>query len=207
MLAWCYTAWNILLTSSDQLSQQCSLPAPCPLPAYSLGESRVQKWESLDAVQAFSAIAEALVCCQHWLSCRSKHSTIQAALGKADSILARPSPNACPGRRRGLRLSPHSYSFIPRIGGLPWRDSLGNTEKKLEPFWLEEHNDYQTSACYLCSCFSDIPGMSSLGYPFLCYQTASAQGYIHELPAHGSWKIFFQILFWDMREFNLPCLP
>lgn len=118
------------MASSDQLSQQCSLPASSPLPANSLGESRVKKLESLDAVQACSAVAETQVCCQHWLSHRSKHSTLQAAVGKGDSILARPSPSACPGGRRGLRPSPHAYSFIPRLGGLPQRDSMGNTERR-----------------------------------------------------------------------------
>lgn len=148
------------MASSDQLSQQCSLPASSSLPATSLGESRVKKLESLDAVQACSAVAETQVCCQHWLSHRSKHSTLQAAVGKGDSILARPSPSACPGGRRGLRPSLHAYSFIPRLGGLPRRDSMGNTEKKLGIPCLGEHNDHQTSASYLCPCFSDIPGMS-----------------------------------------------
>lgn len=119
-----------------QLSQQCSLPVLWALPAYTVAEGRVKKWESLDAVQACSAIASTLVCYQHWLNHRSKHSTVQAAVGKADSILSRPSPSACPGGRRGLRLSPHAYSFILRLGRLPWRGSLGNTEKKLGiPAW------------------------------------------------------------------------
>lgn len=153
LLAWCCTAWNIPLTSSDQLLQQCSLPAPCSLPAYSLGESRVKKWERLGAVQACSAIAATLVCCQPWLNHRSKQSTVQAAVGKADSIPARPSPNACPGGRRGLRHSPHAYSFIPRLGRLPWRDSLGTMERKFGiPVWGSTMTTRPVSAtCVLVS--------------------------------------------------------
>lgn len=87
----CYMVWNILLDSSDQLSQLPPLHTSCPPPAHGLEGQNHKREKVLVLWKPGSVKATQLICYQRCFATNLKYSTIWAATEKYSSISARAS--------------------------------------------------------------------------------------------------------------------